>query len=155
MSGADFLARFPDGTGDPITSVSPNATYAVHKPTAHPVYENFRVKAFAELLHGEISHISPIRTSSTTHPTHPTLANSTFLTLGSDTSLSLHPRPLIHSFASLLYFYSTPPILPTPIILCTPESPYRSFAVVLSTSSSQTSVLLPPQLFQVCKVRVA
>jgi L-arabinokinase len=47
--GADFLAAYGE-TGDPVTRVDPARTYAVRQPTAHPVYEHFRVRKFAELL---------------------------------------------------------------------------------------------------------
>lgn len=52
MSGESFLALFPEGTGDTVTSLDPGTVYAVRQPTRHPVYEHFRVKAFAEMLHG-------------------------------------------------------------------------------------------------------
>ena len=52
LSGAAFLERHPEGTGDTVTTIDPEKTYAVRQPTRHPVYEHFRVKAFAELLHG-------------------------------------------------------------------------------------------------------
>ncbi len=47
--GADFLAEY-GGTADTVTRVEPERTYAVRVPTAHPVYENFRVRAFREVL---------------------------------------------------------------------------------------------------------
>jgi L-arabinokinase len=49
MRGADFLAAYGE-TGDPVTRVDPARVYAVRQPTAHPVYEHFRVRRFAELL---------------------------------------------------------------------------------------------------------
>ncbi|MEN3334608.1 MAG: galactokinase [Blastocatellia bacterium] len=49
LAGRDFLARF-DGTTDAVTRVEPERDYAVRMPTAHPIYEHFRVRAFAELL---------------------------------------------------------------------------------------------------------
>lgn len=49
MCGEEFLARF-HGTTDPITQVDPQRTYAMRQPAAHPVYENLRVRRFAELL---------------------------------------------------------------------------------------------------------
>jgi len=54
IRGADFLARY-GGTSDPVTRVEPERTYAVRVPTAHPVYENFRVRAFRELLGAPIT----------------------------------------------------------------------------------------------------
>jgi galactokinase len=49
LSGADFLARYK-GTTDPITRINPEREYAVRVPTGHPIYENHRVRRFAELL---------------------------------------------------------------------------------------------------------
>jgi galactokinase len=49
LGGGDFLARFT-GTTDAVTRVEPERDYAVRLPTAHPIYEHFRVRAFAELL---------------------------------------------------------------------------------------------------------
>jgi L-arabinokinase len=49
ITGNEFLARFL-GTTDAVTRVDRERTYAVRQPTAHAVYENFRVRAFAELL---------------------------------------------------------------------------------------------------------
>jgi galactokinase len=50
MTGAEFLCTY-GGITDTVTRVDPELTYAVRQPTAHPIYENFRVRAFAELLH--------------------------------------------------------------------------------------------------------
>ena len=50
MHGAEFLARYK-GTTDPVTTVERDRTYAIRAPTMHPIYENFRVRRFAELLH--------------------------------------------------------------------------------------------------------
>jgi len=52
ISGEEFLARY-GGTGDTVTRVDPSRTYAIRAPTAHPVYDHFRVRTFAELLSGE------------------------------------------------------------------------------------------------------
>ena len=49
LNGATFLARY-GGTTDPVTSVEPDRTYAVWKPTAHPIYEHERVTEWAKLL---------------------------------------------------------------------------------------------------------
>ena len=51
MKGADFLAQYA-GTTDSVTHIDPTRIYAIRYPTAHPIYEHFRVKAFAHLLHG-------------------------------------------------------------------------------------------------------
>jgi L-arabinokinase len=49
ISGAAFLERYGE-TGDTVARIDPGRTYAVRQPTAHPVYEHFRVRAFADLL---------------------------------------------------------------------------------------------------------
>ena len=49
LSGEEFVSRY-GGTVDPVTSVVPDRTYLVRAPTAHAVYESFRVQRFAELL---------------------------------------------------------------------------------------------------------
>ena len=54
ISGAEFLARF-GGTTDRITRVDPSRTYAIRKPTLHPIEENQRVGLFRQLLLGDIN----------------------------------------------------------------------------------------------------
>jgi L-arabinokinase len=49
ITGAEFLSKYGP-TIDTVTQVDPDRTYVVKIPTAHPIYENFRVSAFAELL---------------------------------------------------------------------------------------------------------
>jgi galactokinase len=49
MRGDEFL-RCYGATTDRVTRVDPQRLYAVRRPTAHPVYENARVRRFAELL---------------------------------------------------------------------------------------------------------
>jgi galactokinase len=54
MEGAEFLARY-GATTDSVTRVEPSRIYAVRTPTAHPVYEHFRVRTFRELLAPPVS----------------------------------------------------------------------------------------------------
>ena len=49
IKGSEFIERYGSIT-DTATRIDPQRTYAVLKPTAHPIYENFRVRTFAELL---------------------------------------------------------------------------------------------------------
>jgi galactokinase len=51
LNGEDFLSRY-GGTTDLVTEVNPNKTYAVWKPTAHPIYEHARVMEWGGLLTG-------------------------------------------------------------------------------------------------------
>ncbi|HYG76957.1 MAG TPA: GHMP kinase [Planctomycetota bacterium] len=54
ISGRDFLKTYKN-TGDPVTTVDPERIYPVRKLTAHPVFENFRIHVFAELLNMKIT----------------------------------------------------------------------------------------------------
>ncbi|MBO0725663.1 MAG: GHMP kinase [Blastocatellia bacterium] len=54
IEGAEFLSRYKGAT-DTVTRVAPERGYAVRVPTAHPIYEHHRVRAFAELLRGEVN----------------------------------------------------------------------------------------------------
>jgi L-arabinokinase len=49
-----FLERYK-GITDPVTRVDPTRTYLVQQPTAHPIYEHFRVRTFAEILKNPVS----------------------------------------------------------------------------------------------------
>ncbi|MCD9185299.1 MAG: hypothetical protein LUM44_02625 [Pyrinomonadaceae bacterium] len=49
ISGREFLQKY-HGTTDAVTKIEPEKVYSVKKPTAHAVYEHFRVRAFAEIL---------------------------------------------------------------------------------------------------------
>lgn len=52
LEGAQFLNQY-GGTTDSVTTVDPARTYAVRQPTAHPIHEHFRVRAFGRLLQGD------------------------------------------------------------------------------------------------------
>jgi L-arabinokinase len=52
LSGAEFLARYT-GFTDPVTRIDPHRTYQVRQATAHPIYENHRVRLFRELLQSQ------------------------------------------------------------------------------------------------------
>jgi galactokinase len=54
LSGAYFLAAY-EGTSDAVTRVDPAREYAVRACAAHPVYEHFRVRNFAQLLEAKAS----------------------------------------------------------------------------------------------------
>jgi galactokinase len=49
MSGEEFVNKY-HGSTDKVTHILPNQIYNVRVPTSHPVYENFRVNLFAELI---------------------------------------------------------------------------------------------------------
>jgi galactokinase len=52
IRGEEFLEQH-GGTTDRVTRVDPARTYAVRRPTAHPIREHARVGRFAELLAGD------------------------------------------------------------------------------------------------------
>ena len=54
ITGAAFLGTY-HGTTDRVTRIDPARTYAVRTPTAHPIYEHFRVQTFAALLDRPVS----------------------------------------------------------------------------------------------------
>jgi L-arabinokinase len=49
MSGEEFLKHY-SGTKDSVTTVKPDRTYKIQRPTAHPIYEHARVQRFRQLL---------------------------------------------------------------------------------------------------------
>lgn len=59
IKGSDFISRF-GRTTDAVTQVESSRIYAVRQPTAHPIYEHFRVKTFAHLLNGNPIENAPL-----------------------------------------------------------------------------------------------
>ena len=55
LLGQDFLDQYGE-LPDSVTAVTPNQTYAVQQPTAHPIYEHFRVQMFQKLLAGGVTN---------------------------------------------------------------------------------------------------
>ncbi|XP_055822494.1 L-arabinokinase-like isoform X4 [Solanum dulcamara] len=49
LSGQEFVEKYLDHD-DSVTTIDKERNYAVRAPTRHPIYENFRVKAFKALL---------------------------------------------------------------------------------------------------------
>ncbi|KAK4793267.1 hypothetical protein SAY86_023702 [Trapa natans] len=49
MAGKEFLEKYL-GHDDSVTVIDDRCSYAIRAPTKHPIYENFRVKAFKSLL---------------------------------------------------------------------------------------------------------
>jgi L-arabinokinase len=54
INGSSFIEQY-HGTADPVTEINPDSVYRVARPTAHPIYEHFRVRTFAELLRAPLS----------------------------------------------------------------------------------------------------
>jgi L-arabinokinase len=71
MLGADFLERYGNTT-DTVTTVERDRTYAIRAPAMHPIYENFRVRRFAELLQrpGELGQDEKIELGKLMYESH-------------------------------------------------------------------------------------
>jgi L-arabinokinase len=69
MLGAEFLERY-GATTDPMTTVERDRTYAIRAPAMHPIYENFRVRQFAELLQGPLSQNEKITLGQLMYDSH-------------------------------------------------------------------------------------
>ncbi len=54
IDGDEFLEKY-HGTTDKFTVIDAEKEYAVLHPTAHPIYENYRVRQFAEILGEELN----------------------------------------------------------------------------------------------------
>lgn len=54
IGGAEFLEKY-HGTTDLVTKIEKEKIYAVKTPTAHAIYEHFRVRTFAEILKSELN----------------------------------------------------------------------------------------------------
>lgn len=57
IKGNAFIALY-HGTTDEVTEINPERVYRVARPTAHPIYEHFRVRTFAALLHHSKSQMA-------------------------------------------------------------------------------------------------
>lgn len=57
IKGGDFIERY-HGATDEVTEINPERVYRVARPTAHPVYEHFRVRTFAALLQNSKSPLA-------------------------------------------------------------------------------------------------
>jgi L-arabinokinase len=81
LDGDAFLARY-QGTTDLVTRVDPARRYAVHTPTAHPVYEHERVTEWAHRLgHGSGASPDAVRLGALMYESH---ASYSACGLGSD-----------------------------------------------------------------------
>ena len=69
MSGQEFLSRYGT-TIDPVTTIERDRTYAIRAPTAHAVYESFRVQRFAELLQGKLGQEEKIAMGKLMYESH-------------------------------------------------------------------------------------
>jgi L-arabinokinase len=54
MNGAEFLASY-GGITDSVSRIDPDRDYSIRASTAHPIYENARVRQFSNLMAGKTS----------------------------------------------------------------------------------------------------
>jgi len=69
MLGDEFLSRY-GSTIDPVTTVDGDRRYAIRAPTAHAVYESFRVRQFAHLLQGRLDREDKIAMGNLMYESH-------------------------------------------------------------------------------------
>jgi L-arabinokinase len=69
MRGSEFLRRY-GGTTDPVTRVDPERTYAVRRPTLHPIAEHDRVREFASILASEPDEAATLRLGELMYGSH-------------------------------------------------------------------------------------
>jgi len=69
INGIEFIQRYQH-TFDPVTEVNPEMEYNILHPTAHPIYENDRVYAFAELLKTQITEETCTRLGELMYSSH-------------------------------------------------------------------------------------
>ena len=69
ISGAEFLEKY-QGITDAVTRVLPEKTYAVYNPTAHPIYENLRVRWFAKLLNSKLTEMDLFKLGELMYESH-------------------------------------------------------------------------------------
>ncbi len=60
INGREFIKKY-QSTFDTVTEINPELDYNVSNPTAHPIYENYRVRSFAELLKTPITENTCVR----------------------------------------------------------------------------------------------
>jgi galactokinase len=60
INGREFIQKY-QSTFDTVTEVNPELEYNIRNPTAHPIYENYRVNSFAELLKTLITEKTCVR----------------------------------------------------------------------------------------------
>jgi L-arabinokinase len=88
LDGDAFLARY-GGTTDLVTRVDPARRYAVHTPTAHPVYEHARVVEWTQHLKGTVSRSSPARLGALMYESHASYSACGLGTSGTDRLVAL------------------------------------------------------------------
>jgi galactokinase len=60
MNGGEFIQKYKS-TFDTVTEINPDLDYNISNPTSHPIYENYRVHSFAELLKTKITEKTCVR----------------------------------------------------------------------------------------------
>ena len=60
INGGEFIQKYQT-TFDTVTEINPESEYNIRNPTAHPIYENYRVNSFAELLKTPITEKTCVR----------------------------------------------------------------------------------------------
>lgn len=88
LNGADFKQKYGN-ISDAVTQISADQSYSVLKPTAHPVYEHFRVRAFRELLNGNLNADTRALLGELMYQSHASYSNCGLGSTGTDRLVQL------------------------------------------------------------------
>ncbi len=91
MNGREFIQKY-QRTFDTVTEIYPESKYNIRNPTAHPIYENYRVHEFAELLKKTITEKSCIRLGELMYLSHHSYTACGLNSSGTDRLVELTKR---------------------------------------------------------------
>jgi galactokinase len=83
MDGSEFIHKY-QSTFDTVTEINPELDYNIGNPTAHPIYENYRVHSFAELLKTPIAEKSCVRLGELMYLSHQSYSSCGLNSSGTD-----------------------------------------------------------------------
>ena len=88
MNGREFIQKY-QGTFDTVTEINPELDYNISNPTAHPIYENYRVRSFAELLKSSITEKTCVRLGELMYLSHQSYSACGLNSSGTDRLVAL------------------------------------------------------------------
>jgi galactokinase len=83
MNGREFMNKY-QRTFDSVTEINPELDYYIGKPTAHPIYENYRVHCFAELMKTPITEKTCVQLGELMHLSHKSYSSCGLNSPGTD-----------------------------------------------------------------------
>jgi len=83
INGSEFIQKY-QSTFDTVTELNPELDYNISNPTAHPIYENYRVHSFAELLKTPITEKTCVRLGELMYLSHKSYSSCGLNSSGTD-----------------------------------------------------------------------